>query len=120
MDISSFLFEFGTGSPRYLMDLQFFIAENVYHHLCVLQAIIPVFIVMPFLTLEHPLPEIALSFTTASFLATKQVNGMIDGLRRSCGIGADAGIALDAAKCVVLAISMLWFDIAQLLPLFQP
>ena len=76
---------------------------------------------MPFLTLEHPLPQVALCFTTASLIFCKQVNGMIDGLRRRCEVWADAGVVGNPADCMMLAISMLfqWPDIAQLLPLFE-
>lgn len=102
------------------MDLQFFLAENADHHLRVIQTIIPAFVIMPSLTLKHPLSEMALSFTTASLVGCQQVNGMIDCLRRGCEVRGDAGIMLDA-ECMVLAISMLfqWLDVAQLLSLFE-
>lgn len=61
------------------MNLQFLLAENVdHHHLRILQTIIPIFIVMPFLALEHSLPQIALHFTTAPLMSPKQIDGMID------------------------------------------
>lgn len=103
------------------MNLQFLLAENVDHHLRILQTIIPIFIVMPFLTLEHSLPQIALHFTTAPLMSSKQIDGMIDCLWRSCDIWAEVGVVSDGTNCIVLTVSMLfqWFDVAQLLSLFE-
>ena len=101
------------------MDPQIFLPQNVDPHLRILEAIIPIFIVMPFLTLEHSLPQIALNFPTASLIPSKQIYGVIDCLGRSCDVWV--GVVGDAADGMVLAISMLfqWSDIAELFSLFE-
>lgn len=103
------------------MNLQFLLSQNVDHHFRILQAIIPVFIVMPFLTLEHSLPQIALNFSAAPLVSSKQIDGMIDCLGRCCDILAGVGVVGDGTDCVVLAVSVLfqWFDVSELFSLFE-
>lgn len=121
MNRSNLLFEAGPSPPRHLMNLQLFFPQNVDHHLRILHAIIPVFIVMPFLTLKHSLPQITFNFSTASLMLSQQIYGMIDCLRRSCDVWIHVGVVSNAADCVVLAISMLfqWSDVAELFSLFE-